>query len=153
MKIADILSLAVSNMTQNKLRTAVTIIGVAIGIGSLSSMVSIGQGISTNISNTLVSNDVFTGMTVSRRDADYSNYGELGNSIYDEKIVPLNDSAVMEIEKIPQVTVVFPETIKYAEIVFGNRKMKSNIKSVPALMGSFKPFDNMPYGKFYTKDN
>lgn len=153
MKIADILSLAVSNMTQNKFRTAVTIIGVAIGIGSLSSMVSIGQGISTNISNTLVSNDVFTGMTVSRRDADYSNYGELGNSIYDEKIVPLNDSAVMEIEKIPQVTVVFPETIKYAEIVFGNRKMKSNVKSVPALMGSFKPFDNMPYGKFYTKDN
>ena len=153
MKIADILSLAVSNMTQNKFRTAVTIIGVAIGIGSLSSMVSIGQGISTNISNTLVSNDVFTGMTVSRRDADYSNYGELGNSIYDEKIVPLNDSAVMEIEKIPQVTVVFPETIKYAEIVFANRKMKSNIKSVPALMGSFKPFDNMPYGKFYTKDN
>ena len=74
MKIADILSLAVSNMTQNKFRTAVTIIGVAIGIGSLSSMVSIGQGISTNISNTLVSNDVFTGMTVSRRDADYSGY-------------------------------------------------------------------------------
>ena len=31
--------------------------------------------------------------------------------------------------------------------------MKSNIKSVPALMGSFKPFDNMPYGKFYSKDN
>ena len=86
MKLGDIISLAVNNMTQNKFRTAVTIIGVAIGIGSLSSMVSIGQGISHNISNTLVSNDIFTGMTVSRRDADYSNYGSLGNAIYNEKI-------------------------------------------------------------------
>ncbi|MBP5368854.1 MAG: ABC transporter permease [Bacteroidales bacterium] len=153
MKPADIISLAVNNMTQNKFRTAVTILGVAIGIGSLSSMVAIGQGISENISNTLISNDVFTGMTVSSRDADYSNYGSLGNAFYDETIVPLNDSAVAEIEKIPQVTVVFPETIKYAEIVFGEHKTKSNIKSVPALMGNFKPFDNMAYGTFYTKDN
>ncbi|MBR6177672.1 MAG: ABC transporter permease [Bacteroidales bacterium] len=153
MKPADIISLAVNNMTQNKFRTAVTILGVAIGIGSLSSMVAIGQGISENISNTLVSNDVFTGMTVSSRDADYSNYGSLGNAFYDEAMVPLNDSAVAEIEKIPQVTVVFPETIKHAEIVFGEHKTKSNIKSVPALMGNFKPFDNMAYGSFYTKDN
>lgn len=153
MKPADIISLAVNNMTQNKFRTAVTILGVAIGIGSLSSMVAIGQGISENISNTLISNDVFTGMTVSSRDADYSNYGSLGNAFYDETIVPLNDSAVAEIEKIPQVTVVFPETIKHAEIVFGEHKTKSNIKSVPALMGNFKPFDNMAYGSFYTKDN
>ena len=153
MKPADIISLAVNNMTQNKFRTAVTILGVAIGIGSLSSMVAIGQGISENISNTLVSNDVFTGMTVSSRDADYSNYGSLGNAFYDETNIPLNDSAVAEFEKIPQVTVVFPETIKHAEIVFGDHKFKSNIKSVPALMGNFKPFDNMAYGSFYTKDN
>lgn len=153
MKLTDIISLAVNNMTQNKFRTAVTILGVAIGIGSLSSMVAIGQGISENISNTLVSNDVFTGMTVSSRDADYSNYGSLGNAFYDETNIPLNDSAVAEFEKIPQVTVVFPETIKHAEIVFGDHKFKSNIKSVPALMGNFKPFDNMAYGSFYTKDN
>lgn len=153
MKFSDIISLAVNNMTQNKFRTAVTIIGVAIGIGSLSSMVSIGQGISQNISNTLVSNDIFTGMTVSRRDADYSNYGSLGNAIYNEQIVPLNDSAVIEFEKIPQVTVVFPEIIKYAEVIFNGRSTKANMKSVPALMGTFKPFDNMAYGHFYTKDN
>ena len=153
MKLGDIISLSVNNMTQNKFRTVVTILGVAIGIGSLSSMVSIGQGISQNISNALVSNDIFTGMTVSRRDADYSNYGSLGNAIYNEKIVPLNDSAVAKIEKIPQVTVVFPEIVKYAEVILGDKKYKTNIKSVPALMGTFKPFDNLAYGQFYANDN
>ena len=128
MKAGDIISLAVSNMTQNKFRTAVTIIGVAIGIGSLSSMVSIGQGISRNISNTLVSNDIFTGMTVSPRDADYSNYGALGNAIYNEKNVPLDDSAVAKFEQIRQVTVVFPEITKYAEIEWrGQKKIEHKI--------------------------
>ncbi|MCQ2973824.1 MAG: ABC transporter permease [Bacteroidales bacterium] len=152
MKPYDIISLSLNNLTQNKFRTFLAILGVTIGIGSLSSMISIGQGITNNITNTLISNDIFTGLNVSTKDDDYSKYGNLGNYLYSEESLPINDSIVSVIEQIPQVTTVFPEIIKFAEISFNGKSIKSNVKSVPAIMGKFKPFSNMAHGHFYKSD-
>jgi uncharacterized membrane protein len=46
MKFQDLVSLGFSNLWKTKLRTVLTTLGVVIGIGALTSMVSFGTGMS-----------------------------------------------------------------------------------------------------------
>ena len=49
MNFFDIMSLALRNLRQSKLRTALTVIGVVIGVGAIITMVSLGLGLQQNI--------------------------------------------------------------------------------------------------------
>ena len=45
MKIGEMIELGFANLWRTKLRTSLTVLGVIIGIGALSSMVSFGTGV------------------------------------------------------------------------------------------------------------
>jgi putative ABC transport system permease protein len=71
MNFTDIIALAWRNLRQAKLRTALTVMGVVIGVAAIITMVSFGMGLQQNIiANTLSKLDLFTVITVFGRSAD-----------------------------------------------------------------------------------
>lgn len=71
MNLADIIALALRNLRQAKLRTALTVIGVVIGVAAIITMVSFGIGLQKNIiANAFAKLDLFTVITVFGPSAD-----------------------------------------------------------------------------------
>ncbi len=44
MKITDVLAFSLQNLRRQKLRTALTVVGIAVGVGAMTSLVSLGLG-------------------------------------------------------------------------------------------------------------
>lgn len=71
MNLIDIMVLALRNLRQAKLRTALTVIGVVIGVAAIITMVSFGIGLQKNIiANAFAKLDLFTVITVFGPSAD-----------------------------------------------------------------------------------
>ena len=154
MKISDIIVLAWDNLRRNIFRTILTTTGVAVGIGSLSSMISLGKGVSINISKQMENNDIFTGLTVSSRNIDFDGLGNKTVLFNGEKeVVPLTENTIEEILSYPEVATAFAEESKPAMISIFDKKISTNIKAIPVNMKDFYPFNKINYGSFYTLDN
>ncbi len=155
MNFTDIVLLACNNLRRNTMRTILTILGVAVGIGALSSMFSFGKGISENVSKSLETNDLFTGLTVSSRDIDIHGVGSRGGAlgVMDRDVVPLSDSTIEVMEAWPEVALVFPEIVKPAMVRFNGVQERVNLKAVPVEMGDFAPFSTISRGRFFDSDS
>ena len=71
MNFADIIALALRNLRQAKLRTALTVIGVVVGVAAIITMVSFGIGLQRNIIGQAFARlDAFTAITVVGADAN-----------------------------------------------------------------------------------
>nr|MDQ3013869.1 ABC transporter permease [Acidobacteriota bacterium] len=71
MNFSDIIALALRNLQQAKLRTALTVIGVVVGVAAIITMVSFGIGLQRNIIGQAFARlDAFTSITVVGADAD-----------------------------------------------------------------------------------
>ena len=122
MKASDIAILALYNLRRNTMRTILTSLGVAVGIGSLAAMISFAQGITGNISRSMENNDIFTGITATSRSFDLDDPGTRSNNIFsqDKKPeVPLNDSVIDNIRSWQEVAIAFPVVSKPRDRVTG----------------------------------
>ena len=71
MNLTDIIALAIRNLRQAKLRTALTVLGVVIGVAAIITMVSFGIGLQQNIiANAFAKLDLFTVVQVFGPSAD-----------------------------------------------------------------------------------
>ena len=154
MKASDIAILALYNLRRNTMRTILTSLGVAVGIGSLAAMISFAQGITGNISRSMENNDIFTGITATSRSFDLDDPGTRSNNIFsqDKKPeVPLNDSVIDCIRSWQEVSIAFPVVSKPATIQIAGRSVKASLKAVPMEMGEYPPFANITRGRFFNK--
>ena len=154
MKASDIAILALYNLRRNTMRTILTSLGVAVGIGSLAAMISFAQGITGNISRSMENNDIFTGITATSRSFDLDDPGTRSNNIFsqDKKPeVPLNDSVIDYIRSWQEVSIAFPVVSKPATIQIAGRSVKASLKAVPMEMGEYPPFANITRGRFFNK--
>ena len=75
MTINDTVSLALRNLRQAKLRTALTTLGVSIGIASLAGMVSLGVGLQDQLTGQFLQSGVFDAITVAFASSRRTNVG------------------------------------------------------------------------------
>ncbi len=153
MKASDIAILAFYNLRRNTMRTILTSLGVAVGIGSLAAMISFAQGISGNISRSMENNDIFTGLTATSRSIDLDDPGARRSSsiLSQEKAeVPLNDSVIDGIREWKEVAIAFPIVSKPATVQLAGRSLRASLKAVPIEMGEFPPFSNITRGRFFS---
>ncbi len=86
MNFSDILALALRNLRQSKLRTALTVIGVVVGVAAIITMVSFGIGLQRNIIQQAFGKlDAFTVVTVLGADAEDLLALSEGRTTMDEK--------------------------------------------------------------------
>ncbi|HWQ35017.1 MAG TPA: FtsX-like permease family protein [Blastocatellia bacterium] len=143
MNLTDIIALALRNLRQAKLRTALTVIGVVIGVAALITMVSFGLGLQQNIiARTFARFDVFTSITVFGASADALialNERRTGNA--DEEVRTdqperrqraLNDEAVAELSRLSGVQYVLPALSFQCYVRFENRTRRQIISGAPA---------------------
>ncbi|MBN2348505.1 MAG: ABC transporter permease [Bacteroidales bacterium] len=157
MTFLDITQIGFSNLWKTRLRTALTILGVVIGIGALTSMVSFGTGMQKNITDAFKKNDLFTSMNVtpgkinleSIQEGDLSGLSDLTK----EKPFPLTDSILEVIRAIPEVEIAFPEETFAARIQFKQEELNTNVRIFPTAMQYYSPFNNLLAGQFYSSDS
>jgi len=147
----DLWRLSLENLWRTKLRSVLTTLGVVIGIGALVSMVSFGIGMQENITSEFRENDLFTSMQVLPAKIDV---GEImaGGFEPPETVKALNDSAVEAIRAIPAVELAFPEIRFPVTVRMMGKEARTSLQAVPAAMGRYKPFSEIPYGSFYEGD-
>ena len=156
MRLDDHLQLGLANLWRTKLRTVLTTLGVTIGIGALVSMVSFGTGMQKNVTEAFRENDLFTSLYVTqhRVDMEHAMEGDIEGVMesFQEEVPPLNDEVLGNIQAFPGVEIAFPEIRFPAKVRLGNEEIRTTIRALPSVMGRYKPFDQLPFGQFFTVD-
>lgn len=157
MNLTDMILLALSNLWRTKLRTILTILGVVIGIGALTSMVSFGTGLQKNITDAFTDNDLFTSITVTPKKIDFDeiaagNTSQFSNSFRTES-TPLTDSMLRRISAIPGVEIAYPNSEFPSRVRFLADSAVINVGALPAAIGQYKPFNDLLAGTFFTSDS
>ena len=156
MKFPDIYQLATANLWRTRLRTTLTTLGVVIGIAALVSMVSFGVGIQKNVTDELRRNDLFTTIEVTPVNVDIEGImsGDVSSLVEprDGEAPALDDSAVAAIRAIEGVEIAFPEVRFPVTVRLGDHEAQTSLQALPAGMGRYAPFDELPHGRFFGSD-
>ncbi len=177
MNLTDLLALALRNLRQAKLRTALTVMGVIVGVAAIITMVSFGLGLQNNIiTNALARLEIFTTITVSGVNVDaLLEMNEARTPFDDEEdkqasptpapsVSPgpsatpeprrlLNDETVAELEKIPGVKFAVPQVGFSCYLRFENRTRRRNLSGAAANLERVPGFKKFLAGQGFTNDD
>ena len=157
MKVGDMIVLGFANLWRTKLRTTLTTLGVVIGIGALTSMISFGTGMERNITEAFKNNDLFNSFTVTARKIDLESIAEGDvSSIAGQMTQPvtkLTDSTLQVINEVEGVQIAFPELTFPARIKLLDHEREITVAGIPHELKKFRPFINIPYGSFFDNDS
>ena len=157
MNLLDMIFLAFSNLWRTKLRTLLTTLGVIIGIGALTSMVSFGTGMQKNITDTFESNDLFTSITVTSKKVDLDeivsgNVGEMTEALNRES-TPLTDSILQAIRDLDGVELAYPNMEFPVRLNLLGDSSSTRLQALPAGIAKHKPFTELLAGSFFENDS
>jgi putative ABC transport system permease protein len=172
MILNDTVQIALRNLRQAKLRTALTVMGVSIGIASLAGMVSLGVGLQDQVVNLLTQSGVFDAITVSQaRPGGRGGFpgggafggrgGRLGGPGGGRRGAggtpatagpPLDDEAVKKIAALAQVKTAYPAISVPVEVTAGPFSETLNATGVPLSSRDEGVFQTMAAGSFFGAD-
>lgn len=153
-RVRDLWQMAARNLWSTKLRTALTLIGVMIGIAAITSMMSFGIGLEKNIVDRFKANDLFTSLSITTKPVSINNRKTNSRKIADTvNSVPLNDSLVTSLSKMPEVAVAFPKIVVPAKAVMYEDFNVANVTGLPMKMASIAPYNDLYYGKYFSNDS
>lgn len=161
MRFSDVGRLALENLWRTRLRTVLTTLGVVIGIGALVSMVSFGSGIQHNIAGEFRELELFTLIQVLPGEIDLSDPLASGIQAMEGGVEVLDDDTIAALEQIPGVELVYPEVSFAAKLSLGDEESDTTadeeshttVRALPAGIRDFKPFSDLPYGRFFESDD
>jgi putative ABC transport system permease protein len=168
MSFYDILSLALRNLRQAKLRTALTTLGVSIGIASLAGMVSLGVGLQEQVVGRFLQAGVFDAITV-------VNPGEFGAAAAfvegrggfqpgaggrvgfpgtaQAPAVKLDPDALKQISEMENVREVYPNVRVPTQMKIGEFSRLVFLTGVPMSLKTEGAFQTFSYGGFFASDS
>jgi len=166
MTFNDTISLSMRNLRQSKLRTALTTLGVSIGIASLAGMVSLGVGLQDQVVGRFLQSGVFDAITVTSpgllgpAGAAIAGRGGLrevprgrgidGNSATAPK---LTDEAIKQISGMENVREVYPNLIVPVELTLGDFSRPLTVGGVPMSAKGEGAFQTITHGAFFSNES
>jgi len=168
MIVGDIVGLSLRNLRQSKLRTALTTLGVSIGIASLAGMVSLGVGLQDQVVGRFLQSGVFDAVTIVSPSllgvpgALLAGRGGLRGGLRGRGGLPgnpqssspqLNDDALKQISALENVREVYPNFRVPVEIRFGDFSRPITVGSVTMSSKGERPFQTLSYGQFFTSES
>lgn len=165
MSVMDTIRLALGNLSQAKLRTALTILGVSIGIASLSGMVSLGVGLEDQFVDRFTQSGMFDSITV--MSADVGRLGAPGGrgrrgggrgragaamdqSATDER--RLDDQAIARIGELANVKSVYPTVRVPVQVTYKDSSELAAATGVPMSSAGEGAFQSLSHGAFFAND-
>jgi putative ABC transport system permease protein len=133
MHIGDLVSVSLRGLTSNKMRSALTMLGVIIGVASVIALVSIGEG--------------------ARRDV-IENFESIGTNILRCYVnrwdIRLTLDQVEELkERVPDMEMVMPELGWYTEVVYEGKRRYYGVMGVTSVFPEMRDHD-LYAGRFFT---
>jgi ABC-type antimicrobial peptide transport system permease subunit len=175
MNLTDLLALALRNLRQAKLRTALTVMGVIVGVAAIITMVSFGLGLQNNIiTQALARLEVFTTITVTGvnvdallemnesradlEDDDKQHPSPTPNESPSPEPTPeprrlLDDEAIAELEKIPGVNYAVPQVSFSCYLRFENRTRRRTLAGAFANTERIPGFKKFLAGQGFSNDD
>lgn len=169
MNLGDTMSLSMRNLRQSRLRTALTTLGVSIGIASLAGMVSLGVGLQEQVVGRFMQSGVFDTLTVTSRSllgglgdfggrgggrgGPFGGRGRGGEAGSAQSAPKLDDEAIKQIGALEHVREVYPETRFPVEIRLGDFVQTVTASGVPMSLKDEGPFQTFSYGEFFPTDS
>lgn len=172
MTFRDTLGLALGNLSQARLRTLLTTLGVAIGIAALVGMVAFGAGLQDQLMGRFMASGVFDAITVTSPAANGALpaiLGGRGNANGRGRAAgrggrsggqagapadapPLDDAAIASIKALPNVVDVFPAVRVPVQLTLGEFTEGGLALGVPMSARGDGAFKTMTAGTFFTAD-
>lgn len=161
MTFYDTFSLALRNLRQSRLRTALTTLGVAIGIASLAGMVSLGVGLQDQVVGRLTKSGVFDSITVTGGGGGifgvggpFGGGGGRGRGGRQggapaRPVTPLDDAALLTIGALPHVASVYPDVRVSLQMRLGEYRGGVTALGVPDSARGIGAFQTITHGAFF----
>jgi len=125
MEIKSTLRVALSALTRNKRRTALTMLGITIGIGAVICTVALGQGGSDQVQEQLKA----LGDNMVLIQSGNVNFGGVRTGTGGTKSLTIEDAAAIA-QSVPQVKAVSPNVDSNSQIVYGNMNWNTTYRGV-----------------------
>jgi putative ABC transport system permease protein len=122
MDLKEILRIAMRALARNKMRSALTMLGIIIGVGAVIAMVGIGQGAQQQVQEQIASmgsNVIFVSSGTVNRGGTRTGWGGTKTLVYDDMLAILRES--------PAVADAAPGSISSAQVVFGNLNWSTRV--------------------------
>jgi putative ABC transport system permease protein len=168
----DTIGLAFRNLRQAKLRTALTTMGVSIGIASLAGMVSLGVGLQEQLVGRFLDSGLFDVVTVvpqfspgARALAGRAGGGGGGGNrrfavqeppkpgaVPAAPPKPLDDAALTALRALPNVRDASPTILVPVEVTYGTISEFTTARGIPMSSATDAEFRTPKYGTFFTHD-
>ncbi len=127
MDFLTIFRIAFRALARNKMRSALTMLGIIIGVGAVIAMVSIGQGAQASVQQQIASvgtNLLFVG-------AGSMNVGGVRSGTGSSSTNTLNEDDIEAIRReCPSVAMASPSVRAGAQLIFGNQNWNSSVQGV-----------------------
>src|SRR5262249_18685379 len=168
MTFNDTISLSMRNLRQSKLRTALTTLGVSIGIASLAGMVSLGVGLQDQVVGRFLQSGVFDSVTVMApgllgapgaliasggRDGLRGLRGRGQPSENGTPAPKLDDAGLKKISSLENVREVYPIFRIPVEMTLGDFSRPMTVTGVPMSSKSEGAFQTFSYGRFFSSES
>ncbi|MBN1862483.1 MAG: ABC transporter permease [Dehalococcoidales bacterium] len=149
MRFKDSLTTALRSLTANKLRSALTMLGIIIGVAAVIGLMSIGRGVEASITSTLEglgSNAIY----VIPQTPGSTGFGGLTGSV---PTLSVDDAeALADPSRVRAVVDVAPVGSSYADVIAGSESVTTTITGTnPAYMGAMGY--SMAAGQFISERN
>ncbi len=141
MNVAEQIRLALRALSVNKLRSALTMLGIIIGVGAVITLLSVGEGVQNLVKSQLQSIGTNLLFVVS---------GNLGTNARSATGLTLADAqAIADPFNVPDVVAVAPEILANADVSYKKTSLRVSVSGVTP---SYSPVRNRPvqFGNFIT---
>ena len=147
MNLTQILRIAMRALARNKLRSALTMLGIIIGVAAVIAMVSVGQGAQQQAQDQIAamgSNVLFVGAGTVSRGGMNMGWGATKSLVYDDVTAILREC--------PAVKAAAPGTVSSAQVVFGNDNWSTRITGTEPQFFDIKVWTFQEGGPFSQAD-
>jgi ABC-type lipoprotein release transport system permease subunit len=157
MKAQDMLELAGRNLREALLRSALTTLGISVGIASLVAMLSLGIGLQNLASRRLARSGLFDtvvvystrfGRSEVRSPRSEARTSDTGHRTSDSEPRVLDEDARKEIARLPGVLEVYPEIRFAAELRYNDHPHFSTVAGLPSSARDSEALEGLQ-GRFF----
>ena len=146
MNLLSIIKIAYRALARNKMRAALTMLGVIIGVAAVIAMVSIGQGASASV-QAQISNFGTNLLFVS---AGAQNVGGVRSGTGDNGTNTLTEDDLQAIQReVPSISMISPMVNSRSQLVVGNQNWNTSIQGVSEQLPGIRKW-TIDSGEFFT---
>lgn len=136
MRFTDLIGLAWDNLWRNRTRSALTLVGVMIGVAALLTLLAYGSGLQDNVRGEFEALELYNTLRVTSSPDPIGEFGDLSFQMQEEdeepeETVPLTDELIQDIEAIDGVRAAYPEIGFPAEVLANERSAVANVEAIP----------------------